>query len=327
MIRTDSCPRCFLCQREGRWLYKELKDHVFKIEGSWNLKQCTDIECGLIWLDPMPITEDLEQAYCNYYTHHSISIAKKFQALTVAKQLYHKGKKFLKNRLVSLPGINRDRWLSDNLYLEGLKPGKLLDLGCGRGDFLQLMQSQGWQVEGVEFDRKAAAYATNHYHITVHTSNIFEINYASGTFEAIILNNVIEHLPNPAETLAECLRILKPNGKLILITPNSKSWGAKIFKQYWRGWEPPRHLFLFSPQNLASLALIAGFTQYQTFSSTRGIRGSSPILNASIQIKKQNSLLGKTSWLERGWLLALYEFLLTSGNSNLGEWAILIATK
>lgn len=68
-IRTRPYPNCYLCSTLGKPLYQGLKDCLFGAAGEWNLKKCPNPECGLVWLDPMPIEEDIHKAYQNYYTH------------------------------------------------------------------------------------------------------------------------------------------------------------------------------------------------------------------------------------------------------------------
>src|SRR5438270_267680 len=68
-IRTRPFPNCLLCGREGRWAYRDQSDRLFGAPGHWNFRQCANRDCGLIWLDPMPVTDDLAKAYAHYYTH------------------------------------------------------------------------------------------------------------------------------------------------------------------------------------------------------------------------------------------------------------------
>ena len=69
VIRHRPCPRYVLCGTQGRPLYGALRDRLFGAPGEWDLKQCPDSGCGLIWLDPMPVKEDIALAYQLYYTH------------------------------------------------------------------------------------------------------------------------------------------------------------------------------------------------------------------------------------------------------------------
>ena len=72
-IRTYLCPDCALCGVKGEPLYQDLKDRLFGVPGKWNLKKCPNPDCGLIWLDPMPLEEDIGKAYIRYYTHQDAS--------------------------------------------------------------------------------------------------------------------------------------------------------------------------------------------------------------------------------------------------------------
>src|SRR4051812_33740400 len=68
-IQSRPCPNCYVCGSFGEPLYEELKDKLFGAPGVWNLKICPDPKCGLMWLDPMPLEEEIEKAYRNYLTH------------------------------------------------------------------------------------------------------------------------------------------------------------------------------------------------------------------------------------------------------------------
>ena len=71
--------------------------------------------------------------------------------------------------------------------------------------------------------------------------------YPAAAFDAVTLNHVIEHVPDPLATVAECRRLLKPGGRLLMFTPNAGSLAHWMFGRDWRGLEPPRHLHLFAP--------------------------------------------------------------------------------
>ncbi len=120
------------------------------------------------------------------------------------------------------------------------------------------MRDLGWRVQGVDFDPDAAALARGKG-LNVVVGTIESQGYTADSFDAVTLNHVIEHVPNPLGLLRECHRILKPGGRLFLATPNSRSLGHRIFKQSWRGLEPPRHLQVFTPSALRRLLLEVGF--------------------------------------------------------------------
>jgi SAM-dependent methyltransferase len=143
-------------------------------------------------------------------------------------------------------------------FLPALVKGRLLDVGCGSGEWLASMRERGWNVAGLDFDQDAVRIAKQSG-LEVRSGTLKEQNYASKSFDAVTLHHVIEHVPDPVETLTECARILVNGGQLVLSTPNSASLGHRIFKEYWRGLEPPRHLHIFSGRSLRRVLEQAGF--------------------------------------------------------------------
>jgi 2-polyprenyl-3-methyl-5-hydroxy-6-metoxy-1,4-benzoquinol methylase len=266
-------PRCYICGNDGRLAHANLKDRLFGAPGAWNLKECADKGCGLVWLDPMPLLEDLPKAYANYYTHgdtQSANRSGKLKDLYLEVKLAH-----LSNAL----GYKSDsvspiaRWLSklllfsparrtdleaEVLFLTAHPGGKLLDVGCGSGERMERLQSLGWTVSGIDFDGKAVGLAKKRG-LDVSVGTIPGVVFPPDSFDAITLNHVIEHVPDPVSLLSECQRILKPGGKVVIATPNNRSWGRKLFKNDWRGLEPPRHLHIFSPLSMERMLRMAGF--------------------------------------------------------------------
>lgn len=96
--------------------------------------------------------------------------------------------------------------------------------------------------------------------------------FPDNAFDAITMNHVIEHLYDPITTLEECRRVLKPVGKLVIVTPNIESLGARLFGEVWRGLEIPRHLYLFSPSTLQMCAEKAGLKVLHLRTTARSAR-------------------------------------------------------
>lgn len=255
-IETQPKPSCDFCHSEGIVVQENVSDPDGKIQGYWCFKKCTNPVCGVCWLDPAPLETELWKAYTSYHTHtriHSSKLKKTILSLL--------------NRLIKLTLI--PFWLSNGLWKEmrylkfmALKhepPGKLLDVGCGAGRLLNRMRKQGWVVEGIDFDPQAANKVGSRYGIRTHVGDLSANLLPKASFDAITMSQTIEHLSQPSLTLAECMRILKPGGKLIITTPNVKSLGAAEFGSYWRGWEAPRHLHMFSVESLTLLIQKSNF--------------------------------------------------------------------
>jgi len=135
--------------------------------------------------------------------------------------------------------------------LEKYQPNKgtLLDMGCGTGDFLQIAQQSGWQVQGIEPNEKARQIAVSKGATCITGTP----DASSQQYDAITLWHVLEHLPNLETQIKELQRLLKPNGTLIIAVPNYKSFDAGYYKQFWAAYDVPRHLWHFSKTSIQRL--------------------------------------------------------------------------
>jgi SAM-dependent methyltransferase len=135
---------------------------------------------------------------------------------------------------------------------------RLLDIGCGNGQFLLEAQSVGWDAVGVDTD-SATAEAARSRGLEIHVGSVEELGLRDASFDAITMAHVLEHLPDPIALLAECRRLLKESGRLWVATPNVASPGHRRYGRDWRGLEPPRHLVLFTARALRLAFGEAGF--------------------------------------------------------------------
>lgn len=164
----------------------------------------------------------------------------------------------------------RNSQLNELLYVPFIENGLLLDIGCGNGNAMERFQKKGWNVVGTDFDPKAVNEALNKG-LNVHLGDLREISFPDNTYDVVFLSHVIEHVPDPIELLAECYRILKPNGLLIALTPNVNANSHARFKEHWRGLEIPRHLQIFTPTSLSHAAEQAGFENVSGQTCIQGI--------------------------------------------------------
>ncbi|MBN7795242.1 class I SAM-dependent methyltransferase [Parahaliea mediterranea] len=264
---------CALCGGTGKLRYGVLTDRLFGASGSWRISQCTNPSCKLLWLDPTPEAGETAKAYNNYYTHANSHSA---EPASVPKRLYRSLKEHYLatrfgytqlstsaslgylSRLLHLFPRRRSEIDEEVRHLHAVSGGRLLDVGCGSGKWLVEMQQLGWETRGIDFDSDAVEVAKA-AGLRIDQGSLETQHYPQDHFDAITLNHVIEHLPDPLRTLSECHRILKPGGVLMLYTPNSESMGHRVFKQSWRGLEPPRHLYLFSQRAMQAALATAGF--------------------------------------------------------------------
>lgn len=294
-IRTQPKSNCICCGSLGTYQYKRLQDRLFGVSGIWSLKRCDNKQCGLLWLDPSPISEDMHIAYENYYTHGTNPAVKKsiFSKLLAGYQAFQY--QYLVDqttalqrglgKVLSFLSFFKEHMDYPFVYFERLQKGKLLELGVGSGDTLKLFSSWGWQVEGLDFDPKAVKYASSQG-LKVYQGDIFSQQFASDSFDAIFSSHVLEHVPDPVALMQESLRVLKPGGIFVAVTPNASSKLHQFFKSNWRGLEPPRHLYIFTPESLSMAAKKAGFNKVDTTSSNCS---AIHIYRASLQSTKYGS--------------------------------------
>lgn len=251
VMRSSPMDTCPLCHGAGRQLYENLPDRFFGAKGQWNLAKCHNSNCGLVWMNPMPMPADLHLAYQQYFTH---SDAKPSPTRRAALTLF--------GALCCLPdfftSLRKSKRRMAFMHLNDQTPGRLLDVGCGDGRFLHFMQTHGWNVAGVEVDSQAVEQARKQYGLDVFCGELSAANLSPSSFDAITLRHVIEHVPDPIDLLAQCKILLKPGGLLVVVTPNTDSLGHRQFGRHWMGLDVPRHLLLFNEVSLVRCAKTAG---------------------------------------------------------------------
>jgi 2-polyprenyl-3-methyl-5-hydroxy-6-metoxy-1,4-benzoquinol methylase len=331
-IRSQPEPDCALCGQKGETLYTGQKDRLFLGAGLWNLKKCPNRDCGLVWLDPMPLKEDIWKAYLSYYTHapeagqSSVQgrFGQRFELGYIRSRFgYPSSEAGIWARLIGFLIYHRE---GGSTFVEWKPGGRLLDVGCGAGGYLKFMRSLGWEVEGVEFD-PAAVEAARQSGLNVRAGVLEEQAYPPASFDVITLQHVIEHVPDPVATMVECARLLRPGGKALFFTPNSASLTHRIFKQDWRGLEPPRHLHIFSPASARRALGLAGFKDI-------AIRpqAAASIITDSIQIRRGCNPYGPGAG-ERRFLrvlaraAAFWEGVLAKGDPSLADCIAAVAIK
>jgi 2-polyprenyl-3-methyl-5-hydroxy-6-metoxy-1,4-benzoquinol methylase len=286
-------------------------DYFFRASSDlYDVYQCTNPRCGAASISPKPNSAQLERAYSQYYTHEGAAehLSQKSSARTW-RRLF---RKCLEREIFV------ERWAS--MFLAEIAPTSLLDVGCGQGLIARQMMDRGWAVLGQEVDAVAAARAME-TGVDVHIGPIESIE--GKLFGAITMSHVIEHVSDPLQTLNKCKQLLAPGGRLVLITPNIKSLGKLFFGRYWRGYEIPRHLHVFSSQALARLVMRAGFSIVESHTSA---------MNAQSTARES---FGAWSGIEPdaqpGYLraavlaFAVIEGLLNRASKTVGEELILIA--
>jgi 2-polyprenyl-3-methyl-5-hydroxy-6-metoxy-1,4-benzoquinol methylase len=290
-IASEARPLCDLCGSTGTLAQSGIADPDGNLEGTWGFQRCDS--CGVYWLDPAPPVHELWKAYATYHTHTRRPGHRLGRAIF---SLVHRCLRLGLLPLWMASGLKREADYLRFMTLADEPAGRLLDVGCGGGRFLNRMKRRGWQVEGTDFDEQAAKKVTARYGIRTYVGDLAQCELPADSFDVITMSQAIEHLYDPKGTLRECLRVLKPGGLLVMTTPNALSRGAAEFGAFWRGWEAPRHLHLFTVESLRRLTESAGFdvAEARTYSTGAAV---------VYRVSRTNQLGGKLSWLQELGLL------------------------
>ena len=286
-IETQDVRQCAVCGTTGVVEHDGLRDTLYGAPGRWRYRRCP--QCALRWQDPMVTDATVSHVYADYYTHTPTPRP----AETLPRRLYQSIRKgYLANQygypargalqrlagqLLRLhPGRQADADF-DAIYLPAAARGRLLDVGCGRGETMAGLAALGWDVQGIDADAKAVEVARERG-LRADCGTVWSDVLPPRSFDVIWMSHVIEHVHRPVDVLRRCRELLGPGRTLVVVTPNSESWGHQRFGGNWRGLEPPRHLHVFSRDALTRAARLAGFgevTVRVTIRNARGIHGMS----------------------------------------------------
>ncbi len=219
--------KCDLCNRTNfTFLFKspdkKINNNLFR----WY--KCNN--CGLIFLNPLP---SVSESGAHYSLEYHLRNKKN-------SETYFKLEKLANSKLLVFKLL---RPLFRTTY--AVPKGRLLDVGCGSGEFLLQMKNK-MDCYGIDPN----ALCCEAQNIRIYKKTLAEAKFPNKFFDIITLYDVLEHLPNPLETLAEARRILKPSGILIVRVPNSESLLFKLFGKHWPGADTPHHAFIFNTHTL-----------------------------------------------------------------------------
>jgi SAM-dependent methyltransferase len=138
-------------------------------------------------------------------------------------------------------------------------PGRVLDVGCGRGFLLDAFRRRGWTAHGTELDDRSAAHAREVLGLQVETGPADRWPWPEAHFDAVVFWHVLEHLAAPERALARAHRLLRPGGVLVVGVPNFASPEARLAGPGWFHLDVPRHVVHLTPEWLGRAVEAAGF--------------------------------------------------------------------
>jgi len=137
--------------------------------------------------------------------------------------------------------------------------GEILDIGCATGQFLKYMSDHGWKTTGIEPDEKTRQHAISEYGLQVFPEEKLN-EFKKSSFDVITMWHVLEHVSDLSGRMAQLKKLLKPEGTLLIAVPNCEAYDAKKYREFWAGYDLPRHLYHFTKSDIKLLVEKFGFT-------------------------------------------------------------------
>lgn len=227
----ESLHACLVCDNESFTNFLTCPDHFLTLE-TFTICKCDN--CGFLFTNPRPAAEELPAYYksAEYISHSNSSRG-------IQNMLYQWVRKYTLGRKY-------------NLIQNYKKGGRILDIGCATGEFLNYFKIRNWQTFGIEPDEQARKMGISNYAIEIENED-FLLKLPDASFDVITMWHVLEHVPLLNERIAEIKRLLSPDGILFIAVPNPESQDAKLYGSFWAAYDVPRHLYHFTQTTITKL--------------------------------------------------------------------------
>lgn len=231
---------CPVCGSGNIKFYSKTKDYLVS-KNEFSIEKCSD--CGFLFTNPRPFENDLGDYYLSgEYISHTDS-KKSFWDF-----VYHTVRKFMLKKKIS--------FLSAHL-ISKINNSKLMDYGCGTGEFLLYARQRGFDVLGIEPSPHARNRASAKG-ITVEPG-LEHLQKGERKFHVITLWHVLEHIPDPRHIISDLINLLGKDGLIVVAVPEYLSFDSKFYKEDWAAWDVPRHLNHFNSETISKLFATYGF--------------------------------------------------------------------
>ncbi len=298
---------CNLCGLDDTQVLFRKRDKFLFTDDKFQVVECR--RCGLLYVNPRPTDAEMGKFYPEIYSWRETLEADSF--LTNWVRRLEKGYRY---------HLLRDE-VSKVVKFTGSSSGKVLDVGCGTGDRLDVFRSKGFETYGVETS-DSANYAREHLNLDVSKGDLFSISFPDRFFDIVTLYNVLEHTHNPTKVCNEIHRILKDDGFLVIQVPNKNSLQYHIFEKRWAAFDVPRDLYYFGTEIVRSLFGKVGFTVAKIDHFMNWWHPPTLVLSLFPSLDPQKAwgeeLKGRNTVLQRGaWILST---LMVAPLTQLESW-------
>lgn len=239
---------CPLCEKKDFEIIAEGSDYEYYLPGKFYISKCK--KCGLLSQNPRPPFSEIMKHYTEKYEPY------KKVGSTFMQWLRYLA--LTRPQVLKIKKLVREKGLPRRACGE---TGKILDVGCATGNFLlELKKWTNYEVYGLE-PKKEAAEIGQKAGLNIKITTLEKANLKPESFDLIIMNHVLEHVPNPDELTKIVFTLLKKGGYFIGHLPCSDCLERLIFKKYWQGYHLPRHLTWFSRKQLKKFLEKYGFVE------------------------------------------------------------------
>lgn len=228
MEYLDQCP---ICESQDFEEIISSKDY-FLTQEHFNIDTCNS--CGIKFTNPRPLAKNIFNYYKSedYISHSNTSKG-------LVNKLYKAVRTYTLTRKIQL--------------IRKYKPsGKLLDIGSGSGEFLFTISQNKFTVTGIEPDQKARDFSISKYNLQVFDESFLD-KLEPHSFDVITMWHVLEHVYDLSARIEQLSKLLKDDGILIVAVPNSSSYDAKKYGEYWAAYDLPRHIYHFTKKDIWNL--------------------------------------------------------------------------